>query len=148
LADGAPCDLLLVYGSLRAAVGHPMHEVLADSATRLGRATVRARLYDLGAYPGIVPAVHDDDRVIGELYRLADPATTLRTLDVYEGCGPADTPPYEFARRITPVTPVAGDADAPGPPGRPADVDAWVYWYHGPLDGARRIAGGDYCARM
>jgi len=67
-------DLLFVYGSLRRGSPHPLAIRLAENARWLGLAGYRGLLFDIGAYPGAVPADDPARRVRGDLYRLTDPA--------------------------------------------------------------------------
>jgi gamma-glutamylcyclotransferase (GGCT)/AIG2-like uncharacterized protein YtfP len=83
-----------------------MYRVLARSARFAGDGKVRARLFDLGEYPGIVISTDPADNVTGEIYEL--PAVgaegILRVLDDYEGIGPADPEPHEYRREVVRVT--------------------------------------------
>lgn len=128
-------DRLFVYGTLLRAVGHPMYRLLARQADYLGPAQVAGRLYDLGDYPGMLIEAGGAAHVTGELYRLHDPATTLRQLDQYEGCAPTDRPPREFER-------VLATATISALPPQPA----WVYVYGRNPTALPRIADGDYLA--
>src|SRR5690242_14359920 len=76
--------LLFVYGTLRAASGHPMHTRLRAEADFMGAGTFRGRLYDVGTFPGAVASRSNAERVSGEIYRLRDPARAFRMLDAYE----------------------------------------------------------------
>ncbi|HVQ75205.1 MAG TPA: gamma-glutamylcyclotransferase family protein [Candidatus Binatia bacterium] len=109
-----------MYGTLMR--GFPLHPVLAGGAEFVDRATVPARLIDLGRYPGAVP----DERatVRGELYRITDPSLWAR-LDSAEG--------PQYHRRETRVH-LAGSGEA----------IAHVYWFVGPLDRGVPIPDGDY----
>jgi gamma-glutamylcyclotransferase (GGCT)/AIG2-like uncharacterized protein YtfP len=113
--------LLFAYGTLMR--GYALHRVLARGATFLATGSVRGRLLDLGAHPGLIDG---RGRVSGEVYRL-DAAELLPLLDREEG--------YNFERRRAIVT-FAG--------GRRAR--AWVYRYRGPRERATPIPGGDYRA--
>ncbi len=68
---------VFVYGTLLKGMSRA-HSLA--SATFCGLGTIKASLYDLGAYPGIVEG---DGTVYGELYDVD--ATTLKTLDDIEG---------------------------------------------------------------
>lgn len=115
-------DLLFVYGTLMR--GFALHHLLEGRTVYRGAGTVRARLVDLGAYPG---AARDPlARVRGEVYRIAEPAV-LAALDSVEG--------PQYHREETRVR----MADGP-------EVTAFVYWYTGPLDRGVPIPGGDYRA--
>ncbi len=85
---------------------------------------MRARIVDLGSYPGAVPdpevAIH------GEVYRVVDPALWA-ALDSAEG--------PQYHRRVVTVRSEAG-----------RELAASIYWYIGPLDRGVPIPGGDYRA--
>lgn len=119
-------DRLFVYGTLRTDA-HPMHDVLADAARRLGRARARGRLVDLGWYPGLV----DDARrwVVGELWQLHQPEVTLSRLDAYEG--------DEYERMQRPVQLHGGPT-----------VIAWIYLYEADATAHPEIASGDWLAHV
>lgn len=124
---------LFVYGTLRRDTRHDMYRVLARDADFVGDATINGRLYDLGEYPGAVRTADETSRIKGEVYRLRDPNTTLPVLDDYEGCGPNDTPPFEFERELVTASLEMGE-----------ELRTWVYWYRGKLDKKRRIVDGDF----
>jgi gamma-glutamylcyclotransferase (GGCT)/AIG2-like uncharacterized protein YtfP len=115
--------LLFVYGTLRPFVEIEMAKWLRNSATHLGTATTPGRLYDLGAYPGMRIARGGRARVVGDVYRVANPRV-FRVLDRYEA---------SFARKRCLVKLARG--------GRRT---AWAYRYRHGVAGARRIASGDY----
>src|SRR5687768_15321910 len=76
----APAEpLLFTYGTLMR--GYGLHHVLGPRAERLGTATARGRLLDLGRYPGVVEG---RGWVRGEVYRLRDPQV-LAAVDRAEG---------------------------------------------------------------
>jgi gamma-glutamylcyclotransferase (GGCT)/AIG2-like uncharacterized protein YtfP len=120
--DGA---LLFVYGTLRAASGHPMHRKLRAVADFVGAGTFRGRLYDLGAFPGAVASRSNADRILGEIYRLREPARTLRALDAYED--------KAFRRAKVVVRRVDGETSR-----------CWIYLYGRPLTRFPRIASGNF----
>ena len=128
----ALCARLFVYGTLRRTARHQMSERIARRGRFLGRAKTRGFLYDLGEYPGVVQT-DEDAWVVGELYGLDDPNEALAELDIYEGCGPNDEEPHEYIRKLVTVVQEEGD-----------QIKAWVYYYRGPLNTARRIVCGDY----
>jgi gamma-glutamylcyclotransferase (GGCT)/AIG2-like uncharacterized protein YtfP len=161
--------ILFVYGTLRRSVAHPMHEVLRENASPLGRARVRGVLVRVAIYPGLVL----DGRagwVLGELYRLRDPRV-LEQLDAYEGVGPLDPEPREYRRVRALVQQVRdegeggdgrdgeGRCEGKGEDGRKGDGcegdgregdgreaahEAWVYEYARPIIGLPIIASGDF----
>jgi gamma-glutamylcyclotransferase (GGCT)/AIG2-like uncharacterized protein YtfP len=131
----AGSSLVFVYGTLRKDARGRAPLPLTRGWMFEGYGSVRAELYDFGAYPGAVPSEAENVRVRGEVHRLPDTAETLRMLDHYEGCGPHDRPPYEFERELVEVTLDDGGS-----------VRAWIYWYRPPPRG-RRLASGDYLER-
>jgi gamma-glutamylcyclotransferase (GGCT)/AIG2-like uncharacterized protein YtfP len=116
--------ILFAYGTLRR--GAPMHGLLEGRVTWIGSASAAGRLVDLGAFPGLVPARGPGDRVLGDLFAIAqaDRDALLDALDRYEGAS--------FERVQQSVL---------GPDG---PALAWVYAYRGASDGCRVIASGDY----
>jgi len=131
-------NLLFVYGTLRRREECAAARILAESARYLGLGRTRGVLYALGEYPGLVSAPQEPQAwVIGELYRLREPARVLPALDVYEGCGPHDPGPHEYARTV---------CDVVFEPGR--EARAWVYLYCGSLRDSIRIVAGDYMSRL
>ena len=88
-STGAPCRYIFVYGSLMSAVATPLgareRSRLSGESRSLGAATTKGRLYDLGQYPGMTPALSPADFVEGELLELLNPTATLIWLDQYEG---------------------------------------------------------------
>jgi gamma-glutamylcyclotransferase (GGCT)/AIG2-like uncharacterized protein YtfP len=111
--------LLFAYGTLMR--GYPLHRALRRGASLVGAGSVRGRLLDLGAYPGLIAG---GGRVRGEVYRL-DAAELLPVLDREEG--------YNFIRRRVLVTLDGG-----------ARARAWVYRYRGPRARAVPVPHGDY----
>jgi len=113
-------DRVFLYGTLRP--GHAPKEI-ADAVSRLrrvGAGTIRGRLYDLGAYPGVVL---DDvaGEVRGEVFAVPD-AETLARMDAYEGYYAGDAVASLFLRVRVAVALEGG-----------ASEDCWVYVYNGPL---------------
>ncbi|HTM10890.1 MAG TPA: gamma-glutamylcyclotransferase family protein [Verrucomicrobiae bacterium] len=120
--------LLFVYGTLRAASGHPMHRMLRAEAEFVVEGTFRGALYDLGAFPGAIASHRNCDRVRGEIYRLRAPARMLRVLDAYED--------KAFRRVKVAVRKADGEASR-----------CWIYLYGRPLNRFPRIASGDFIKR-
>jgi len=112
--------LLFIYGTL-----HPDRAPveIASAARRLqlrARGTIRARLYNLGAYPG---AILDDaaPEIPGEVFLVPDDAT-LAALDAYEDFRPDDPTSSLFLRTKAAVTLDDGSSQL-----------CWVYVYNQPL---------------
>jgi gamma-glutamylcyclotransferase (GGCT)/AIG2-like uncharacterized protein YtfP len=111
--------LLFIYGTL-----HPDRAPaeIASAAHRLiphARGTIRAHLYNLGAYPGVVL---DDTapEVSGEVFLVPDDST-LAILDAYEDFRPNDPANSLFLRTKAVVTLDNGSAEL-----------CWVYVYNQP----------------
>jgi gamma-glutamylcyclotransferase (GGCT)/AIG2-like uncharacterized protein YtfP len=104
--------------------GFRLHALLDGVAELVGTGRVRGRLVDLGRYPGAIPS--DTGDVHGEVYRLTRP-DAWRALDSAEG------PQYHRAQVAVEL---AGGHE----------VEAFIYWYRGPLDRGLPIPGGDYRA--
>lgn len=127
-------EFLFVYGTLMgvatSGMGTAERQRLHDAAISLGAATMDGRLFDLGAYPGMVTNGDPGDAVHGEVLRLERPGDVLPWLDAYEGIV-AGSPDNEYAR-----------VEAEARPGNGETVTAWVYAFTGELAGRRRIADG------
>jgi gamma-glutamylcyclotransferase (GGCT)/AIG2-like uncharacterized protein YtfP len=123
-------DYLFVYGTLLPGAGPAGLRALTARFRPVGLATVRGRLYDLGAYPA---AVLDDPAgtIIGHLLEVPDDPVTWRALDEYEGCDPQD-PAAGLYRRER--------CSAKLDDGR--QVNCWVYAYNGRVDARQAIASG------
>lgn len=122
---------LFVYGTLRAAAGHPLQRYLRQHARRLGTGQVAGRLYDLGRYPGLVLDARAG-AVRGDVYRLRHTRALLNTLDRYEGCAARMPQPREYRRAPVQIH------------WKNRRLWAWVYVYNRPVAGLRAVPGGDY----
>ena len=100
-----------------------LHSLIAECSVFMGEGTIVARLIDLGRYPGAIP--DGAARLRGEVFRL-DAMEVWRTLDSVEG------PQYHRTR-----VPVEMGTQR---------LEAFVYWYHGPLDRGVPVPGGDWRA--
>lgn len=109
--------MLFVYGTLRSEFDNLYARLLRSQAVLVGRATVPGSIFRVQHYPAWKPEPAGE--VHGELYRLADPGTTLKALDEYEG--------PDFARAVI--------------------NDAWIYQYIKEPPKYSRIASGDFCAK-
>lgn len=95
---------LFVYGTLLSGaqdtLGAAMRVRLQREAKIVAAASSPGRLFDLGAYPGMVEAEpRDRDLVSGEVLELRDPVATFRWLDRYEDVDP-DEPAAGLYRRV------------------------------------------------
>lgn len=119
---------LFVYGTLMRGQCRARHWPLPP--VRIDPATIRAALYDLGAYPGIAEG---NELVRGEVWELRpeDMAGTLRVLDAVEGHAKRDDDLY--VRRAVRCHLYDGQ-----------EVFAWTYFYARPaeLSESRRMPAG------
>lgn len=123
-------DLLFIYGTL-----HPDRAPAAIASTaRLlkpfgggrNRATIQARFYDLGAYPGVVLSDSPADIVPGELFILPEDPAILTRLDDYEDFRPSDPTNSLFLRQKVLATLQSG-------PDAGTEIACWVYTYNQPV---------------
>jgi gamma-glutamylcyclotransferase (GGCT)/AIG2-like uncharacterized protein YtfP len=111
-------ELLFIYGTLHPDRAPREIAAAARRLTSLGRATLRARLLDLGEYPGVI--LDDTAALIhGELFTVPD-AAMLTTLDTYEDFRPHDPTNSLFLREKTVVTLDDG-----------SEKSCWVYVWNG-----------------
>ncbi|MCH7978431.1 MAG: gamma-glutamylcyclotransferase [Acidobacteria bacterium] len=126
---------LFVYGTLMKGFDSLQNWQRRVQAEFVGRGKIKGRLYDLGEYPVVISSV-SEQLVRGEVYELRDPANAVDILDEYEEFSPLHPERSLFVRAVTPV--VMDD-------GR--EMEAWVYFYNGPVDEDNLIPGGDYGGR-
>jgi len=124
---------IFFYGTLMTPFNRPGRIRVDSQLTFKGHGRIAATLFDLGMYPAAVPADHDDARVCGEVYEMANAAAVLPILDEIEGYRSTEPGPSLYTRQLTKVTLEDGCV-----------VDAWAYFYNGPVRGAARIDCGDY----
>jgi pyruvate carboxylase len=125
-------DKLFVYGTLRR--GFDLNPLLSQSGARfMAKGRIRARLFDLGDYPGAVPAITASDFVEGELYRLTSPSRQLKILDEVEEFDPRHPKTSLFRRRL--VNAKLEDS---------SECRAWAYFLNRGIRNAKRVPRGDY----
>jgi gamma-glutamylcyclotransferase (GGCT)/AIG2-like uncharacterized protein YtfP len=123
-------DLVFVYGLLMR--GHELHYHM-ESGEFVGDGRVGGALVSLGRYPGLIEG---PGTVRGELYRFADLPSALDVLDDVEEFEPTDPSRSLYLRIAMHVKTADGT------------VDAWVYRYNGPTDGAQRVDSGDWSTHV
>lgn len=128
---------LFVYGTLLLEVEHLVGALLRVHGQMIGRGTIQARLYDLGAYPGAIMSDSSGDAVFGEIYRVNEWGRVVHRIDAYEGCSDNDPEPHQFQRCSVPVNLNSGTS-----------IMAWAYFYTGEPVVNRRISSGDYGAYL
>lgn len=129
----SPVYDLFVYGSLRKGFHNPVYEYISRFFKFIGNAKVKGQLFDMGSYPGGVPAA-SDAFIIGELYSIQDDSEfswAIGQLDDYEGVNVESDEVQLYRRELTDV--FINDEIIP----------AWIYWYNGDVSGRPVIASGD-----
>jgi gamma-glutamylcyclotransferase (GGCT)/AIG2-like uncharacterized protein YtfP len=125
---------LFVYGTLRKGMSNNIKDRIVNDVQWIGEAEIRGRLYDIGNYPGAVPADNEDKAYVkGEILKLNNPETILKILDDYEGIDPDKPDDCEYRR---------GQYKICLPDGK--EVNTWIYWYNLPVEGKVRIREQDY----
>jgi len=131
---------LFVYGTLmsgaRTELGTEQRLLLARQSDSLGPASLpKARLYDLGEYPGITLSDDIYEIVHGEAVLLSNPEQQLAWLDRYEGFTPGGTD-NDYDRIVRQVHLAGGET-----------FDAWVYVLLHTPDDEKRIVSGRWIGR-
>ena len=126
-------EFLFIYGSLRRQLRNPAATVLIRYGKMVGEAILKAKLYDLGSYPGAVLSWNPEARVVGELYRRRDPERVFNRLDRYEGYEAKSNWRSAFQRRRVKVWLKTGQ-----------EIKAWAYLYCRETKGRNAISSGDY----
>lgn len=125
---------LFVYGTLLPHHAPPEIARVLRHLRRVGKGSVRGRLYNLGEYPGAILS-RSGNPISGEVFELPPVKRVLSQLDAYEGFEPDRRQTSLFVRELWPVTMSTGERR-----------DCWVYVYNGPLETARLIRSGRYAA--
>ena len=126
-------EYLFVYGTLRRGGGSPLSKLLSEQADLVGLGAFQGKLYDLGAYPGVIPSPNLADAVIGEIYAIHNDSSILFTLDKYEEYLPDQPERSLYLRRLASIS--AGENKT---------LQAWIYLYNGSINGCKQITPGDY----
>jgi gamma-glutamylcyclotransferase (GGCT)/AIG2-like uncharacterized protein YtfP len=119
-------ELFLAYGSLLTGQGGDEEEEARRKLQPLGRFRVKGELYSRGEFPALVPG---ENQVEVELFRVEE-KSTFRLLDELEHYDPRQRETSLYRRRCIHVS-------------EPA-VDAWIYYWNGPMDGLTRIENGSW----
>jgi gamma-glutamylcyclotransferase (GGCT)/AIG2-like uncharacterized protein YtfP len=122
-------DAVAVYGLLRSGESGFERFGLAGAFAPLGPCVIPGRLYDLGAYPGLIDG---PGKVVGELFEVRD-AGVMPALDAFEDYWPDDPDRSRYDRvQLRLLEP---------------DREAWVYCWKLGLHEARLIESGDWFRR-
>lgn len=127
-----PAPLLFVYGSMMRGLERSSYLQNTDRARFIGEAVASGKLYEFGSLPCLIPDPLGF-RVKGELYELYDPESSLATLDLIEGCWPAESERGLYVRQLIHVR--RHDA---------GEFEAWAYMFNFPPDDLTEIVSGDY----
>ncbi len=112
------------YGSLRRSFGVQQRLGIHSRLRYLRPCLLRGRLYDLGAYPALLPG---DGRVRAELYEPLDDRL-IGFLDAFEGYDPRRPKQSQYRRqRVELIEP---------------HIDAWVYLYNRSVEGRPLVDAG------
>ena len=126
-------EYLFLYGTL---LPHQAPTEVADIVRqlhRVGPASVRGRLYDLGEYPGAILDDSSDATISGEVFELLNNQALLPVLDSYEGFDPTNPEDSLFVRTQAVVKLSDG-----------RELGCWVYVYNQDPGTAPLIKSGDY----
>ena len=126
-------EYLFVYGTLRNGVSLPINQQIAKDIEWVGASQIKGRLYDIGEYPGALPAEKSNSLIKGEILRIKKPRKVLKLLDEYEGYNSKNVKTSEYYRKKEIVELEDGNK-----------VQAWVYWYNFPVENKPRIRNRDY----
>jgi gamma-glutamylcyclotransferase (GGCT)/AIG2-like uncharacterized protein YtfP len=124
---------LFVYGTLRRDLRSGMSRLLLKHSEFISYATFQGKLYNVDAYPGVVPSCHSSDRVVGEVYHLLKPDFILSRLDKYEECSVNFPEPTEYIRTVQQVQCINSET-----------MSAWIYLYNHPVDKLPPLPSGDF----
>ena len=125
-------EFLFLYGTLLPELAPPALLRHLKRLSRVGRACVRGRLYDLGEFPGAVLDPSSDSWILGEIFRIPDDSI-LELLDAYEQFDAAKPEQSLFIR----ATAAAATTDG-------AVLDCWIYVYNREPGNAPLLPDGDY----
>jgi gamma-glutamylcyclotransferase (GGCT)/AIG2-like uncharacterized protein YtfP len=126
-------EYLFVYGTLLSEQASPEIAGLIRQLERIGPATIRGRLYDLGEYPGAIVEPSARTLIHGEVYRLPSDRNLLTKLDRYEEYNPQAPQDSLFVR----IRCLAETFDE-------RILECWVYAYNGNVKIAPLISSGNY----
>ena len=126
---------LFSYGTLLPRLAPPEIKPTVRRLRRVGRGSIRGRLFDFGDYPGAI-LTRTGSQIVGQIFELPNDPDVLSRLDEYEGFDRSDPQASLFVRKRCLVRLDSGQK-----------MPCWVYTYNRPLKRARPLAGGDYTKR-
>jgi gamma-glutamylcyclotransferase (GGCT)/AIG2-like uncharacterized protein YtfP len=126
---------LFSYGTLLPRLAPPEMKPTVRRLRRVGRGSIRGRLFDFGDYPGAV-LTRTGSQIVGQIFELPNDPEVLSRLDEYEGFDRRDPRASLFVRKRCVVKLESGEK-----------IPCWVYTYNRPLKRARLLTNGDYTKR-
>jgi len=122
-------DYIFFYGTLMQEFAPPELEI--HKLEFIGEGFVYGKLYDLGAYPGVILSDSSENKVFGEIFRLPS-EQELEKFDQYEGFYLNDPEKSLFVRKIVPA--YLHDRK----------LDCWIYEYNWEIEFAELIESGNF----
>ena len=123
---------MFVYGTLLPRLAPPEIESTVRRLRRVGRGTIRGRLFDLGDYPGAI-LTRSGPMIQGMIFEVPNDPEVLHRLDEFEGFDPAKPKSSLFVRKRRRAQMQDG-----------TKIFCWVYAYNGSVKDAQPVATGDY----
>ncbi len=124
---------LFVYGTLLSEQASPEVAGLIGQLERVGTATTKGHLYDLGEFPGAIIDPAARTLIYGEVYQLSPDKDLLNKLDLYEEYDPSAPQDSLFVRTNCFAKTFDGRT-----------LECWVYAYNGNVKAAPLISSGNY----
>ena len=109
-----------------------MANILRKHSTFISEGNISGKLYDLGAYPGLVYDLESTEQVYGHVFQLESPNKVFTILDKYEGIDPLLPDQNEYRRALCPIQTVS------------QTLSCWTYLYQQSIDDFRQISSGNY----
>jgi len=126
-------NYLFVYGTLSPSLAPKEIEAEVRKLEFVGDGLVSGKLYDLGAYPGLILTDEIKKKVRGKVYRLPADKKVIRSLDSYEEYFPRNPKKSLYRRRLTKVQLADG-----------RELKTWIYEYNGATAKKKSIPSGVY----
>lgn len=128
MSNGA--NYLFVYGTLLPGKAPREIAPVVRKLRPVGDGFVRGRLYDLGEYPGAIPA-RTGQLIAGKIFEIPEEADLLKRLDEYEEFNAEEPEGSLFLRKKWPVTRATGKRR----------LLCWIYVYNRSPEPQRTLSG-------
>ncbi|MEM7658591.1 MAG: gamma-glutamylcyclotransferase family protein [Bacteroidota bacterium] len=126
---------LFVYGTLLKGSENLMSAFVKKKSEKVGRGSIRGRLFKVDFYPGAVFDPKSPIRIKGDILKLDQVEKVLEVLDGYEGFEEGDWENSLFIRKVLPVQKDSGET-----------LYCWVYLFHQATEPYPEIDSGDFLA--